>query len=47
MPLPATGIFIVVALSYAWLSDGPLRGRRWPFIYIGAFLAVGCQARSH
>lgn len=40
MPLPATGIFIVVSLVYAWLSDGPLRGRRWPFIYVGAASAL-------
>lgn len=40
MPLPATAIFIVVSLAYAWLSDGPFRGRRWPFIYLGALLAI-------
>ncbi|WOO79065.1 Pantothenate transporter liz1 [Vanrija pseudolonga] len=41
LPLVATGIFIVVSLFYAWLSDGPLKGRRWPFMYIGAFFLLG------
>lgn len=30
LPLPAIGMFVVAALAYAWISDGPLRGRRWP-----------------
>ncbi|WWC57517.1 uncharacterized protein I303_100049 [Kwoniella dejecticola CBS 10117] len=40
LPLPQTAIFIVVALSFAWLSDGPFRGRRWPFVYIGAVYSL-------
>ncbi|WVR03027.1 hypothetical protein IAU60_000016 [Kwoniella sp. DSM 27419] len=36
LPLPQTGIFVFCALAFAWLSDGVFRGRRWPFIYIGA-----------
>jgi ACS family pantothenate transporter-like MFS transporter len=39
-PLPTTGIFIAMAFVWAWLSDGPLRGRRWPFIYAGAVIVV-------
>lgn len=34
-----TGIFVVVALSWGWLSDG-CRGIRWPFIYAGAIITV-------
>ncbi|WVF67012.1 hypothetical protein IAT40_001755 [Kwoniella sp. CBS 6097] len=40
LPLPTKGIFIVSALAYAWLSDGPFRGRRWPFIYLNGAIAV-------
>lgn len=40
MPLPTTAIFIVMSLIYAWLSDGLCGGRRWPFIYIGACIAL-------
>ncbi|KAH6892539.1 putative allantoate permease [Thelonectria olida] len=39
-PLPTTGIFIAMALSWAWLSDGPLRGRRYPFVYAGAVTTI-------
>jgi ACS family pantothenate transporter-like MFS transporter len=44
VPLTTIGIFIVVAITWAWLSDGPCRGARWPFIYIGAALTVSSQA---
>ncbi|WVQ82938.1 hypothetical protein IAT38_005074 [Cryptococcus sp. DSM 104549] len=40
LPLPQTGIFVVMAASWAWMSDGPLRGSRWPFFYIGAVLGI-------
>ena len=40
VPLPSLAIFVVVAASWAWISDGPLKGRRWPFIYIGAVITV-------
>ncbi|WWC90247.1 uncharacterized protein L201_005180 [Kwoniella dendrophila CBS 6074] len=40
LPLPQTAAFIVVALSWAWLSDGVFRGRRWPFVYIGAIYSL-------
>ena len=40
MPLVSTGIFIVAALCVAWLDDGPLRARRYPFIYVGAVSGV-------
>ncbi|ORY32279.1 major facilitator superfamily domain-containing protein [Naematelia encephala] len=40
LPLPMTAIFVVVAATWAWLSDGPLGGRRWPFIYIGAVITL-------
>ncbi|KAK4685091.1 MFS transporter, ACS family, pantothenate transporter, partial [Tremellales sp. Uapishka_1] len=36
LPLVSSAVLIVVALSWAWLSDGWAKGRRWPFIYIGA-----------
>ncbi|KAH8905231.1 MFS general substrate transporter [Coniochaeta sp. PMI_546] len=36
LPLPTTGIFVGMALTWAWLSDGLLKGKRWPFIYLGA-----------
>ncbi|KAJ5196585.1 hypothetical protein N7449_007064 [Penicillium cf. viridicatum] len=38
LPLPTTGVLIVMALIWGWLSDGPCRGARWPFIYIGAVI---------
>jgi hypothetical protein len=40
LPLPSTAIFIVMALFWGWLSDGPMKGLRWPFIYAGAIIAV-------
>ncbi|KAG9678701.1 MFS general substrate transporter, partial [Aureobasidium melanogenum] len=40
LPLPNTAIFIVMALSWGWLSDGPLKGARWPFIYAGAIITM-------
>ncbi|ODN73695.1 hypothetical protein L202_07240 [Cryptococcus amylolentus CBS 6039] len=40
LPLPQTAIFVVVAASWAWLSDGFLRGNRWIFVYIGAFISI-------
>ncbi|CAG8222838.1 unnamed protein product [Penicillium nalgiovense] len=40
LPLPTTGVLIVMALAWGWLSDGPCRGARWPFIYIGAFTTI-------
>ncbi|WVQ64233.1 uncharacterized protein L199_002395 [Kwoniella botswanensis] len=36
LPLITRGVFIISAIAYAWLSDGPLKGRRWPFIYFNA-----------
>jgi hypothetical protein len=41
VPLPTTGIFIGMSLIWAWLSDGPFKGRRYPFIYAGAVVPVG------
>jgi len=40
VPLPTTGIFIGMAMTWAWLSDGVLKGRRWPFIYLGAIITL-------
>lgn len=40
VPLVTTGIFIVMAFIWGWLSDGPCRGSRWPFIYLGAVITV-------
>ncbi|KAF7292071.1 MFS general substrate transporter [Mycena indigotica] len=34
-PLPTTAVFVVTALVFAWLSDGPLKGARWPFVLFG------------
>ncbi len=36
LPLPAQGIQVFGSYVFAWLSDGPYKGRRWPNIYIGA-----------
>ena len=41
MPNITTGIFIVMAFLWGWLSDGPFRGARWPFIQAGAVITVG------
>lgn len=40
VPNVTVGIFIGMSLIWGWLSDGPLHGRRWPFIYIGAVITV-------
>ncbi|KAF2494610.1 allantoate permease [Lophium mytilinum] len=40
LPLVTSGVFIGMAFVWAWLSDGPLRGARWPFIYIGAVISL-------
>lgn len=40
LPLVSTAIFIVMALIWGWLSDGPCRGARWPFIYAGAVITL-------
>ena len=29
-----------MALLWGWLSDGPLHGRRYPFIYIGSVINI-------
>jgi len=49
LPLTTTGIFIVVALSWGWLSDA-FQGKRWPFIYAGAVITVSsiwCRSFRH
>ncbi|KAG8165805.1 hypothetical protein KVR01_004357 [Diaporthe batatas] len=40
LPLPTTGIFVVMALIWGWVSDGPCHGLRWPFIYVGAAITL-------
>ncbi|KAH8698530.1 major facilitator superfamily domain-containing protein [Talaromyces proteolyticus] len=40
LPLLTTGIFIIVAFIWGWLSDGPCRGARWPFVYAGAIITI-------
>jgi len=40
LPLVSSGIFIAVAFTWGWLSDGPFRGARWPFIHAGAILTL-------
>ncbi|KAG4444328.1 hypothetical protein IFR05_000202 [Cadophora sp. M221] len=40
LPLVTTGIFVVMSLAWAWLDDGPLRARRYPFIYLGAVISM-------
>ncbi|WOO80406.1 Pantothenate transporter liz1 [Vanrija pseudolonga] len=39
-PTITTALWITGGLVFAWLSDGPFKGRRWPFIYIGAFITL-------
>ncbi|TVY58480.1 Pantothenate transporter liz1 [Lachnellula cervina] len=39
IPLTSTGIFIVMAFVWGWLSDA-FRGARWPFIYLGAVITL-------
>jgi hypothetical protein len=39
LPLPTTGIFIVMAFVWGWSSD-ILRGARWPFVYLGAVITL-------
>ncbi|KAL5385060.1 hypothetical protein DPSP01_004873 [Paraphaeosphaeria sporulosa] len=40
LPLVTNGLSIAMALLWGWLSDGPCRGARWPFIYAGAVLTL-------
>ncbi|KAF2802358.1 allantoate permease [Mytilinidion resinicola] len=40
LPLITSGVFIAMAFVWGWLSDGPMRGARWPFIYIGAVISL-------
>ncbi|KAG6364809.1 hypothetical protein INS49_006413 [Diaporthe citri] len=40
LPLPTTGIFVVMSLLWGWASDGPCHGIRWPFIYVGAAITL-------
>lgn len=40
LPLVTTAVFVPMAFIWAILSDGPCRGARWPFIYIGAICTV-------
>nr|XP_019013959.1 pantothenate transporter [Kwoniella pini CBS 10737]OCF52740.1 pantothenate transporter [Kwoniella pini CBS 10737] len=40
LPLITRAIFIISAIAYAWLSDGPFKGRRWPFIYVNAVCSL-------
>lgn len=47
VPLPATAIFVVAALVFAWTSDGPLGGRRWPLIPVGAVITLIIAAALH
>jgi MFS transporter, ACS family, pantothenate transporter len=46
LPLTTIGIFIVVSFVWAWLSDGPLHGRRWPFIHARAVITVSFEPVS-
>jgi ACS family pantothenate transporter-like MFS transporter len=47
LPLPANAIQVFGSYIFAWLSDGPYGGRRWPNIFIGAVYGVsGRLARS-
>jgi len=40
LPLPGNAIAVVNSLAWAWIADGPMRGTRWPFIYLNAFLTI-------
>ncbi|KAJ5691231.1 allantoate permease [Penicillium malachiteum] len=40
LPNVTIAIFVVMAFIWGWLSDGPFRGSRWPFIYIGAVITI-------
>ncbi|KAF3763484.1 MFS general substrate transporter [Cryphonectria parasitica EP155] len=40
VPLPTIGIFVPIALSWAFLADGPFKGSRAPFIHIGAVITL-------
>ncbi|KAK0449049.1 major facilitator superfamily domain-containing protein [Desarmillaria tabescens] len=38
LPLPATAIGIICAFTLACISDGPFKGRRYPFIYYSTII---------
>ncbi|ORY26989.1 major facilitator superfamily domain-containing protein [Naematelia encephala] len=39
-PTVGSALLVVTALIGGWISDGPLRGRRYPIIYFGAFVTL-------
>jgi len=39
-PTVGTALLVVTALFGGWISDGPLKGRRYPIIYFGAFVTL-------
>jgi sugar phosphate permease len=39
-PLPTAGVAVICALSMAWISDGVLRGRRWPMQVVSSTWAL-------
>ncbi|KAL7417101.1 major facilitator superfamily domain-containing protein [Mrakia frigida] len=43
-PLPGTAVFVVLSMLYAWLSDGPLKGKRYPFVLFGSLLNIVVNA---
>ena len=40
VPILTTGVLIIMGFIWGWLSDGPCRGARWPFVYAGAVITV-------
>lgn len=42
IPTITGGVQIVSTLLFAWTSDGFLRGRRWPAVYIGGVGDPNC-----
>lgn len=36
LPLPYVAIATVATFGFNWVSDGPLKGRRWPMIFLQA-----------
>jgi ACS family pantothenate transporter-like MFS transporter len=40
LPLITSALFIAMSLLWGWLSDGPCRGARWPFVYAGAIMTL-------
>jgi ACS family pantothenate transporter-like MFS transporter len=39
-PTSQAAVMVIAELTYAWIADGPLNGRRWPVMLFAAVCLV-------